>query len=167
MVFCSSTPSTLMQCPSSKSSKPFHDPSSQLPLTYLSLAVICISFLSIMSILQEMFPESYMLSNKMPKSSGSESRQVKSTGGDKWLPATIVGYLGGGYWTSSPQVEPRKQKLSCSVPVPPQNWGVSKKRGGLKWSRAIWPLPHPPMSSAHLLPVENLSQKISLIREVR
>ena len=49
-----------------------------------------------MSILQEMFPESYMLSNKMPKSSGSESRQVKSTGGDKWLPAIMLDTWEGG-----------------------------------------------------------------------
>ena len=43
------------------------------------------------------------------------------------------------------------------------------RESGVKWSRTLIVLPiHPPlMSSACLLSVENFSQKISLIREVR
>ena len=37
----------------------------------------------------------------------------------------------------------------------------------VKWSRTLWSLPPPSMSSACLLSMENFSQRISLIREVR
>ena len=50
------------------------------------------------------------------------------------------------------------------------NHGTSREVP-VKWSRTIYmvlaPHPLPPMSSACLLSVENFSQRISLIREVR
>ena len=50
--------------------------------------------------------------------------------------------------------------------VPPQEWGISKKRGDWNGAEHCGPCPAP-MFSAWLLPVENFSQRMSLITEVR
>ena len=53
-----------------------------------------------------------------------------------------------------------KDKRTYCIPL------IGNKHTHMKRSRTIWCLP-PTVSSACLLPVENFSQRVSLIREVR